>query len=482
MMARGRRVTKSAATAVGLCALAVTACGAARIDSHQAFADVAGIVAERTGQQIVWPVPATQEEAAAAETARLLGDGLGTDDAVRIALLNNRELRAAFAEIGIAQADLVQAGLLHNPVFDAGVGFPPGGGLVDLGFRLATDVADLVYAPRRTRVASAELEATKLAVAGEVLATGWAVRTAFIRHQANEQLVEMRKQVVAATHASYAVARRMRAAGNITELELAQERALAEQARLDLRAAEIDARQSREELNRLLGLWGTDTQWALEATRLPDPPDDALDPIGLETRAVGRSLELAAASQRIVAAAENLGLNRADALFPEVVLGAAGEREGDWDTGPTLALPIPLFDRGQARKARARAELERAREQHYALAVAVRSRVRAARDRVIGERERAMYYRDVLLPLREKVVRETQLHYNAMQVGVLELLRAMEQQIDTGARYVETLRDYWLARADLDLLLAGRLPPSDAVTPAPRPLEQLPRFPFPTVN
>jgi cobalt-zinc-cadmium efflux system outer membrane protein len=71
-----------------------------------------------------------------------------------------------------------------------------------------------------------------------------------------------------------------------------------------------------------------------------------------------------------------------------------------------------------------------------------------------------VYYRDILLPLHERIVNETQLQYNAMQLGPLQLLRAREQQIETAVRYVETLREYWIARADLVQVSSGRLPSS----------------------
>jgi cobalt-zinc-cadmium efflux system outer membrane protein len=69
-----------------------------------------------------------------------------------------------------------------------------------------------------------------------------------------------------------------------------------------------------------------------------------------------------------------------------------------------------------------------------------------------------------LLPLRERIVRETQLQYNAMQLGVFELLRAREQQIQAAIAYVDTLLDYWLARTELEQLLSGRLPSPNGAT------------------
>jgi cobalt-zinc-cadmium efflux system outer membrane protein len=74
-----------------------------------------------------------------------------------------------------------------------------------------------------------------------------------------------------------------------------------------------------------------------------------------------------------------------------------------------------------------------------------------------------LYYRDILLPLQERIVNESQLHYNAMQLGPIQLLRAREQQIETAVAYIEALRDYWLAQGDLRQILNGRLPKSNSV-------------------
>ena len=140
-------------------------------------------------------------------------------------------------------------------------------------------------------------------------------------------------------------------------------------------------------------------------------------------------------------------------------MGALGERtDGAWEVGPVLEFPIPLFDQGQARTGRAAADLRRAQQEYYALAIKIRATARSFRDRAQGARDRALYYRDIMLPLHERIVNEAQLQYNAMQLGPIQLLRAREQQIETAAAYVEALRDYWLARAELTQILSGRLP------------------------
>jgi outer membrane protein, heavy metal efflux system len=440
---------------------------------------VGKLVAERSGATT--PAETEGEQRSSERVRALLADGLTVEDAVEITLLRNHELRAIYTDLDVAESDLVQAGLLHNPVVDAAAGIPISGGVVDLSFGVAFDLIDLVYVPLRQRVAANRLEEAELRIAAEVLELAWRSQTTAYRHQANEQMLEMRRQVAEASGASAELARRMREAGHITELELASEAALADEAKLEVRLAEVTTRESREELNALMGLWGPDADWAMQSSRLADPPDVELDLERLETRAIERSLDLAAAERLVVAAGENVGLDRASALFPEIVGGGAAERDGgEWEAGPTLSLAIPIFDWGQARTARARAELRRTRELHYALAVRIRAETRMARDRLLGHRDRAVHYRTVHLPLLDRVVAETQLHYNAMQVSPLDLLRAKEEQIETAARYVEALRDYWTARADLGLVLAGRIPPREPGL-APPELEQLPRLPFPTL-
>ena len=148
-------------------------------------------------------------------------------------------------------------------------------------------------------------------------------------------------------------------------------------------------------------------------------------------------------------------------------MGGSAEKESDevWGVGPSVSVPIPIFDQGQARVARATAELRRAQHEYHALAVRIRATARALVERVRGAGERAAYVRDIVLPLHERIVSEAQLQYNAMQIGVFQLLRDRQEQIDAGVEYVELLREYWSARADLLHLLSGRLPATDESFP-----------------
>jgi outer membrane protein, heavy metal efflux system len=443
---------------VGLLLLGLTGC--ASVDLRAGFPEVSAAVEERSATKIAWHT-GTELDREASETLRsLLQRKLTVDDAVKIAMLNNRDLQAIYTELGVAQADLVEAGLLRNPIFDAAVLFPLSGVRPDLQLGVVVGFLDVLYMPLRKRVAAARFEEAKLRVTGAVLDFAGQVRKTFYEQQANEQALELRRTVVQALTASLEVSRRLHEAGNITDLDLARDRALTETSRLALRSAEITAGQSREELNNLMGLWGEDTRWEIDA-RLPDIPAEPLQVNDVERTAVIRSIDLANAGQRIMGAGQQLGYDRATALIPALELGVEGEREEGWKVGPVLSVRIPLFDQGQARVGRAVAELRRAQREYYALAVRIRSTARAIQDRMRGAQDRALYYRDILLPLQERIVNEAQLQYNAMQIGIFQVLRDRERQIETGAAYVEALREYWLARADLALLSSGRLPISN---------------------
>jgi cobalt-zinc-cadmium efflux system outer membrane protein len=442
--------------------LVVALTGCASVNLGAGFPEVRSMVEERASARITWNRGTDLDTEAAGQLDALLHKTLSVEDAVQVAMLNNRDLQALYADLGVAQADLVQAGLFRNPVLDAAVLFPLSGARPDLQLGVVVSFLDAFYVPLRKRVAGARFEETKLLVAGAVLDLAAQVRRAFYEHLANGQMLELRAAIVDALTASLEVSRRLHEAGNITDLDLARDRAVTEASRLALRSAEVAVRQSRERLNELMGTWGDQTAWETEA-RLPDIPPDPLDVKAIEQLALTRSIDLSQARQRIVVAGQQLGYDRATALLPETDLGAEAEREEGWKVGPIVSIPVPLFDQGQARVGRAVMELRRGQQAHYGLAVRIRATARAVRDRMLGARDRALYHRDILLPLQERIVNEAQLQYNAMQIGIFQLLRDRERQIETGVAYLDALREYWLARADVLHIASGRLPGSSGL-------------------
>jgi len=131
------------------------------------------------------------------------------------------------------------------------------------------------------------------------------------------------------------------------------------------------------------------------------------------------------------------------------------EPDGVKTTGPSVIVPIPLFDRGLAGRTRAAANLRMAEQRLYALTTTARAEARAARERLLEARARADYLKDVIVPRRQRILYLTQLEYNTMLRGVFDLIRARQGLSDALREQVMAVRDYWLARTDLDAAVAG---------------------------
>jgi cobalt-zinc-cadmium efflux system outer membrane protein len=212
--------------------------GCGNVPREAGFGDVQQILSDRIDAKVHWNQGEKVDEQVAAEVRNMLSSGgFSVDEAVQIALLNNRNLQAMYEDLMIAQADLVEAGLLENPIFDAEVLFAESGG-TGLELSVAQSFLSIFQIPLRKAIAENQFEAAKLKVAGAGLAAAANVRMAFHKYVAALQLLELRQTALSAMEASYEFAQRMHEAGNITDRELMLERAAYEEAKLAVADAE----------------------------------------------------------------------------------------------------------------------------------------------------------------------------------------------------------------------------------------------------
>ncbi len=412
-------------------------------------------VKERSGVSPDWEV----EKRGAEEIEKLLGEKLSgemsIDDAVAVSLLNNRKLSALYQQLGVARSDLVAARLPENPVFSAERRFK--GKATE--FDVAQEFLSIFLVPLRVRIAESQFDQERLRLTQEILEHTAHVRSAYYSVQAGQQLLEMRRSVVAATDAAYQAAINMNKAGNNTALEVSQELRGANHARLELAEAELSLAENREHLNVLLGLWGEGTAWRVPA-RLPDLPESELPPDELEKKAISERFDLASLRSEIVGLAQSMGLANVMSYIPGLEIGAHSEREPEGDTsrGPSISFPVPIFNFGQAARARAKYLLLEAQDRYATLAVEIRSEVRMAYMRMDLARKKVAFYQLDVLPVQQTITQQTQLRYNGMFLGVFELLEAKQAQIDAGRDYIEAVKDYWITRSELEKVLGRRLP------------------------
>ncbi|WP_199738900.1 TolC family protein, partial [Corallococcus sp. CA054B] len=422
--------------------------------------EVAALVEERTGLKTRWNQGTPEDAQVQQHLDALLAGDLTSDRAVEVALLNNPALQATYEELGVSQADMVQAGLLTNPSFDGSIGFPlSSDGNTETEFSIVQSFVDLFTLPLRKRVAKEQFQADTLRVAHEALATTAEVRQTFTEVQARQQLVALRREVFQAADAAADLSNRQRAAGNITVLALATEQAAMEQARLELAQDELALVEAREHLTRLMGLYGARVQWTL-AQKLPEVPATETSLERLETLAIEQRLDIDAARKQASLLWNALELARSTRFFGRVEVGVHTHRDANGPRllGPTLSLELPIFDQRQALIAKLEAQHRQGENRLMELAVNARSEVRAARAKLVTLRNMAERYQKVVLPLRTTIVEESQRQYNAMQIGLPALLIARREQVEAWRAYLETVRDYWMARADLERLVGGRLP------------------------
>jgi cobalt-zinc-cadmium efflux system outer membrane protein len=319
------------------------------------------------------------------------------------------------------------------------------------------DLLHVLMLPERRRIAEHRLASTKRSVAASIVEFAADVERAYYEALGAAQAASVRRLVVDAASTSAELARRLHEAGNISDLALATELGLYEGVRVAWARTESARAVARDELNRLLGLWGPAAAWTLP-TGLPDLPaeEPRLGPV--EAEAIANRLDLEAAIAESQAIAREAGVTRAWSFLPAVEFGASAEREpdGSWVLGPELGLELPIFDRGQADLVRLDAELRRADQRVFGLAVEIRSEARAARDRLLEARWLVEHYRDVLIPVREATVAALQEEHAFMLAGTFELIAAKQAEYDAYQEYVEAVRDYWLARVRLDRALGGR--------------------------
>ncbi len=425
------------------------------LNPRGAFTDVESTVGRASGKRVSWIRSGQEAAAAHGAVQTLLSRPLTADSSAQIALLNNRDLQARFEEIGISYADYIQAGLPRNPSVLGHIDFSRQGPATL--FSVAQDLVSLLLLPARKKVAAAQLETTRKRIASEVLGLVAETKTAFYTLQARQQLLGRLRLIVETNQAGAEIAKRQHDAGNITDLDLANQAALYDQSRIDVAQTEAQIRSERERLNRLMGVWGQDTRWTI-GNSLPEIPGHEISTARLEQIAVVQRLDLAMARANVDAIGMELALRSSTRFLPvRIDLGLEREKEPGSAPrlGPSVDLELPLFDFQQAAIARSEAQWRQAVNELQALAVDARSEIREARDLVLANRDLANYYGKILLPQRVQIVNQTQLQLNAMQVGPLDLLQAKERELDTERSYIDTWRDYWIAHTELERALWG---------------------------
>lgn len=444
----------------------------------------------------------------------LLDDGLSVDEAVRVALLNNRAFQAAFLEIGASRADVVQSGLLTNPSVSLSVRFPEGGGLANLTVGFAQQVADLWQIPIRKRVAQAELEQVILSAADRAVRLCADARQAYYQMVAAQEAEALASENLELVQRSVDLANARFGAGEVGQVDVNLVRTNLIDAQLEVMNARREREAAANELSRVLGqsrshhTWTLTDKWPKEL--VPDVDDTQLLVIALEHR-----LDARLAAFRVQAAEAALEREYLS-VFPDVTLGLEGERPErralpgrsvladtarasianggltapgiqsraerrrersqiiDLLLGPTLDITLPIWDQNQAQIAKAGFRVKQSRAEFEDLLDRVAREVTDALNVIRSAQELVRFYETEALPQSRMSVEAARATYEAGEQSVLVLIEAQGTLIAQRKAQVIAMRDLAEAQAELERAIGIPVPIDGQGDDEPRSINEEP--------
>jgi cobalt-zinc-cadmium efflux system outer membrane protein len=477
--------------------------GCATIKPDKKINEALDLVQTHTGQRPDWLSPWDAGTPAWDEQSVL-----GIDEAVELALRNNRDLRADLELIGQTQADLVQAGLLQNPRFNLMVMFPDGGGRSMLrggGFPIQA-LQELWLIPARKNVATLELRQAVLRVADRAVETAAEVKRVYAQIQYALRAIELIRANMSIVDQTRRLILTQQSSGKATlsEVSVAHIRYLRLES--ELIAMQAEYRSLKRQLLLLMGLATSTDAWTVQPVHeLTEPIDPLQTEEELMATAEKNRLDLQAAGWATASAERQIELMRREG-WPDVALGLSFERapapraqgqslagkagnavatglqggmpepiapfaptvrDSKWTVGPMLDFELPIFDWNQAQIAKAYHEYKQAWAEFESRRQSVASQVRETTVMYQQACEQVQFFRNAILPEVEKNLEVVKQSYLAGREEVTILLQVQEDVVMTRLNTLTFLRDVLVNRAELERQVGGRFESANPTGHAP---------------
>ncbi|MCV3765121.1 TolC family protein [Rhizobium sp. TRM95796] len=428
----------------------------------------------------VWVQSRAQAEKTQARVKTLLATSktLDAETAVQIALLNNKGLQAAYADLGDAGADVWQSTMFVNPTASVGLGTPGLEAYRAIEATLAVNLLALATREKTIKVAKVRFEQAQLNAAIKTLELAANTRRAWINAVAAREIVVQLGQAQIAADAASELAQELGKAGSMTKASQAREHAFNAELAGQAAQARLAERLSKEELTRLMGLWGNDAAYKLP-NRLPSLPKKLITTDVIEAQALANRVDLQVAKLELEANAKAYGLTEATRFVTDLEIVSGFETEREKEDGKIrkettyskeLEFVIPIFDSGKARMRKAELAYMRAANQLAEKAVNVRSESRSAYEAYRSSHDIARLYRNSVVPLRTTIEQQSLLTYNGMITNTFELLADTRDKVNAQQLSINAKRDFWLAAANLTAAVYGGgagSAPAEAASAAP---------------
>lgn len=431
------------------------------------FDRVSQETSSKLGKQAVWVQDRAASDGVRARVRSLVHKKtIGAETAVQVALLNNRGLQAAYADVGMAVADLWQEGLPANPRISIG--------LSQLGVArtvesvIAANVVSLLTRERRLDAAAAEVAKAQLEAVERTLGVAAEARTAWIEAASAWEQVSYLNRAKASADAAAELAAKLGGTGAMTKADQAREQVLYAELTGSTAEARLAARLAKERLVRAMGVYGQDLEFEVP-NALPNLPKGVKTRSDIEAEALRNRVDLRIAKIELEALAKSYGLDKATRFVSDLELGAGieveqeiEEEEDGSETKKDVAsgiievgFEIPIFDSGQARLRKAEFGYMRAANLLAEKAVNARSEARSAYEAYRSSYDIARHYRNSVIPLRTVIEQEGLLTYNGMITNTFDLLTDTRERINSTTQSLNAKRAFWLAEAGLASAVYG---------------------------
>lgn len=419
---------------------------------------VAEIMKKRIGKEISWNNTCYADPRIECFIQELVSCPIDVESAVQIALLNNPEVQAIFEDIGIAQADLVEAGLFTNPAFSIELRYPYEKKFVpNIEYLITAAFLDIFLIPLRTKLAKTELEQTHLKVSIKILNLSFEVKETYYELVAQQHLLKYTQKIAELTDIQREITLRQYQAGNVYQLDLSIIQAALLETNLEIIKSEEELIRLQEKLNRLLGF--KEDICLLFPDKFPEKINNQnFDLCMLESTALQERIDLKIARFEIFKFKNMLGL-KSPWTYSNLQAGVAGERDPDGVNliGPGFSGEFPVFNYGQGVRMRIFAEMRQAKNLLEALEIRVLSEVRESYKILMKQVGTINKYQTEIIPLQNKILNSSVELYNVMGLGIDRLLINKIRKIEIDRNYVKNLKSYWIANVRLDQALGGYL-------------------------
>ena len=386
---------------------------------------------------------------------------LTVEQAVTIALQNNRQMRATLEAIATARADLVQSGLLPNPVLSVAFGVPinGAGGATTVSVSLIQQLADLWQRPARQDAAAASLREQILSVSDSALRLVADVRGDHARIVYAQHGIKLTESHIGLVERSIELTQRRIQAGEATILDANRLQQLHMGLQAELKQQRLELAMLKRGLLSRIGRAKLPAEWSAEdAVSIPSSPATKMTEEQLVELVHTQRLDVAAAKQAYESLRHELRVAKLGAI-PDVGAGPAFEREDDGrdELGAAIDLEIPIFDTNQARAAKAMSQLRRARaEYEHSIQTAI-AQVRSAWLQARTAQELVAFYQENVLVLAADNLSLAERAFQAGQVDMTVVLETRRQLIEAEIQLNQIKGKAQASVIELEYAAGGRI-------------------------